>query len=156
MDGFFKLSIDSMDNDSGTKKNMNNRSNNNSNFMNSNTKDRVVRAPKPMVNNILSPSEPLEKETREVSQISPISQVTETKETSQTTRDVTQTSIFSMMRDPTEKREKKEKKERAPKILSSKSLMSIKFLVSNSLAGSMIGPGGTAIKELMDITRYEY
>ena len=35
-----------------------------------------------------------------------------------------------------------------------KNLISIKFLVSNAISGSMIGPGGAAIKELMDITRY--
>jgi hypothetical protein len=36
---------------------------------------------------------------------------------------------------------------------SAKSLISIKFLISNELSGSMIGPGGAAIKELMDLTR---
>lgn len=30
--------------------------------------------------------------------------------------------------------------------------LSIKFLVSNNLAGSLIGPGGSAIKELIEIT----
>ena len=34
-----------------------------------------------------------------------------------------------------------------------KNLISIKFLISNELSGSMIGPGGAAIKELMDTTR---
>jgi hypothetical protein len=33
-----------------------------------------------------------------------------------------------------------------------KNLISIKFLISNELSGSMIGPGGSAIKELMDLT----
>ena len=36
-----------------------------------------------------------------------------------------------------------------------KNLISIKFLISNELSGSMIGPGGAAIKELMDTTKYD-
>lgn len=41
---------------------------------------------------------------------------------------------------------------RAPSRQGVKNLISIKFLISNELSGSMIGPGGSAIKELMDLT----